>query len=245
MYDINDVLILGDSFCNKRKNDNHWPWIISNSLTGKADTTRGQGFSGASWWSVRKALLKELNESVPKILIICHTEYNRIPNDLDFGLNVASADYDCKNFGKTQYLYASDPSNSNNNLYIKNIPEAALMYYKYLISEDFNLWARNKWFEELDSICVSYKIEKILHIHCFQNYIPNHLQTMYDKNPYVFKAGSTLNESLYEISDEKNSTSEPVYNHFTAENNKKIAESILSYITNYKTGLIQSNLLGK
>lgn len=244
MYDINDILILGDSFCNKRANENHWPWIISNTLTGKTDTTRGQGFSGASWWSVRKALFKELKQSVPKIIIFCHTEYNRIPNDFDFGINIASAEYDCKNFDKTKYLYASDPTHINNNLYIKNIPEAALSYYKYLVSEDFNFWSRNKWFEELDSICENYSIEKIIHIHCFQNYIPGHLQQTYNKNLYVFRTGCTLDESLYEISDEKNSRNNSLYNHFTSENNKKLAKSILSHIKNYQTGLVQSNFLG-
>jgi len=48
---MTDLLILGDSFCRWRETDKHWPFLIEN------EKPRGVGFSGCSWWSVRKYLL--------------------------------------------------------------------------------------------------------------------------------------------------------------------------------------------
>ena len=70
---MTELLILGDSFCRWRETDKHWPFLIENKKP------RGTGFSGCSWWAVRKELLREL-KTKPKTIIFCHTECSRIPH---------------------------------------------------------------------------------------------------------------------------------------------------------------------
>ena len=145
MYRWEDVLVIGDSFCYSRIN-NTWPFIVSNTLSGSDKETRGQGFSGGSWWSVRKKLLNDLQNTIPKILIICHTEPHRIPNDYDYGLNYKSVEYE---------------------KFPTEIQLAAIYYYKNLMSRDFHEWTCLQWFKELDEIIEKNKIEKVIHFFLF------------------------------------------------------------------------------
>ena len=69
-FEHKDILILGDSFCELRSLPIDWPFIVSQKLSNSSEKTRGHGFGGSSWWSVRKRLLKELELHVPKVLIL-------------------------------------------------------------------------------------------------------------------------------------------------------------------------------
>ena len=91
MLTWNDIVIIGDSFCYHRTEAESWPKKLALQLTNDSTTvSRGLGYPGGSWWAARKRLLNELSISVPKILIMCHTEPNRLPNYYDFSLNGAS-----------------------------------------------------------------------------------------------------------------------------------------------------------
>ena len=229
-----DILIIGDSFCRSRKNPVDWPVILTKNLISQEKekvTVRGKGFSGASWWSTRKLLLKELEVHTPKILVITHTEAQRIPNDENFSLNSSSV-FDEHN--------------------IENIPgdlkTAAQLYYKSLFSIDFHIWAQKQWFLELDDIIQKYKIPYVIHFHSFKPWN--------NEKPHVFKNGVTFDKILWDNSDDcyilekykdKIDNQETslldlqhkyeVTNHFSRDKNNKIALASLRAIKNNFIGL--------
>jgi hypothetical protein len=213
MYNWDDVLILGDSFCGNRSNKNHWPQIVTCSLTGsefdQVAVPRGRGFPGGSWWSVRKEFLK----SAPcKVAVFCHTEPMRLPNDNDWGINTRSVEL--KQIHKEHSVDQPMP---------EDFAVAARLYYEQLISIDYHEWAITQWFKELDELLVN--VEKSVHLFCFSG----------PYNNYTFKNGVTLSQPLIQY-QRKN----PIFrkaafapNHFTLDDNVKFAKSILDVINNY------------
>ncbi len=206
MYEWDDILIVGDSFCAERDQLYHWPVIFANKLTNENKINpRGKGYGGASWWSTRKKLIEELNQLSAKIVIICHTEPNRIPNDHDYSLNYSNVQY--------QIL-----KNNKNKIF-----DAAEKYYKHLYSSIFLEWAQNRWFSELDEYLSKISIEKVIHLHCFPTK---------DRNPHIFKIGFTMNGFLFDYCDPTFPDDHP--NHMTLELNEKFANYLISVIENYQ-----------
>lgn len=241
MYNWQDILIIGDSFCQHRDTVNSWPYKLLSLLTvnNTQSPPRGKGFSGGSWWSTRKKLLTELELQVPKVLILCHTEYNRLPNDYDFGLNAISAEHDSENFSRSN-LYGVGKDNQYAHLYSTAVARAAVLYYKYLNSLEFNYWSRNNWFDEVETLCDKFKIEKVIHLHSFYDFVDNK-GPIY---PRVFKNAATAQEILWEICDDKEKFSKANYNHFNQEKNIKIANKLYEQINNYQTGLFSLDISG-
>jgi hypothetical protein len=232
MYDCDDILIIGDSFCASRHESDNWPKYLTDKLTGSDVIPRGQGYGGCSWWSTRNRLLKELDQKVPKILIMCHTEPNRIPSDYDFGINFKSVEIDNIWIANEKYR----------NHYSKDIKDAANMYYEYLHFFDFHHWAQEQWFLELDEILSEKKISIVIHIHCF-------------RNSKIFENGTTSEEDFrsLQITDDsgdvlqyKNDNKIRFDNHFTREQNIKIGEALYKVIQEYDPNdrLKNLNLLG-
>jgi len=216
MISYKDILILGDSFCGHRTHQNHWPKIIIDSLTENSTfnlSPRGYGFPGASWWSVRSRLIKELDIRVPKIAIFCHTEPQRLPNPKDWGVNTRSVEL------KEIHLLNS-PSTSMPEEYAT----AAKMYYEQLWMPDYHHWAVEQWFKELDELTSA--IEKVLHFYCFDGEYKN----------FTFKNGVTFTDSLinHEVKKKMFSTKQiPEANHFDENTNRQFAKTVLKYIDNY------------
>lgn len=239
----NDVLIIGDSFAQQRSEPTDWPKFVTATLTQEFNTTkspRGLGFSGASWWSSRNLLLKEVKKHSPKVLIMTHTEMQRIPSDENYGLNSASV-FNIENYTKPT---------STGNICPKEVLLAGQEYYKHLFCKDFHLWAQLKWFEEIDEIVKANHIPFVIHMHSFE---------VWDQNPtYIFKNGITFDKPLWDISDDNkllelksykkindlvNTIDADVWtnnsnrNHFTMANNVKLAQQIIDAINNYSNGL--------
>jgi len=213
----NDVLIVGDSFCSSRSEDWHWPQIFTLELTGAIVkdkiVPRGFGFNGASWWSSRNRIVKELNSQIPKVAIFLHTEPLRIPSDKDWGINYRSVELQTIHQTDTDDIPMTD-----------DFALAGKLYYEQLISFNFHEWAVNQWFLELDNL--SQSIEKVIHIYCFDG--------IYNK--YTFQHGITLGYPLIKYQQQipmfkKNL--EPVANHFNMQTNKKFAYSLLELVKNY------------
>jgi len=226
MFEHDDILIVGDSFSMHRDSDSDWPTLLATLQSGVVKRPRGQGFPGASWWSTRKCLLAELEVKVPEVLVMCHTESARIPSDFDFGLNIASA-ADCK---------VPVPKSQEHN-YVPKIKDAAAMYYTYLASTDYSNWAQAAWYTELESILATYNIPKVVHLHCFPTYYgQTHL--------HCFKVGITNVVPLWDLC--KDVPAGTGRNHFTVEQNIKIAHAINNTLIAYPThsGCINMNLLG-
>jgi hypothetical protein len=244
MYEWNDILIVGDSFASSRETMNHWPVALTTKLTGESYQQnrhpRGEGFSGGAWWSTRNNLLKELAMCVPKVLIMCHTNEDRIPSDYDFGLTSG-----CLDVGK----FIRGPGDDAR--YSTEVFNASRQYFKYLFSPSFHQWASEQWFNELDSILSKNKIPIIIHLHCFPGKTPG-IVTRGSGIPRVFSHGITSAEILSNlVQDTYNNnfdqSSGNFANHFKFPENIKIADTLYDAVMNYKTeqnGTVQNlNLL--
>ena len=216
MYSHSDVLIVGDSFAQHRSNPTDWPMALTKILTGSDEVPLGVGIGGTSWWTVRKSIVEALQNQPPKVLIACHTDAFRLPSDKDAGLTpgtVLEQEYDTK--------YA--------NWYSKEEFQAASMYYMHLMSMDFHIWARNQWYSELDNLLSPVPI--VIHLHCFPEQTGR-------QEPYIFKHGITSSEILFHLQVQEagspRGTDLPGFrNHFSPENNVKIARSLYKTIRNF------------
>jgi hypothetical protein len=170
-------------------------------------------------------------------LIVCHTEANRLPSDKDLGFNsgtVLGQEYDPKNacwYSKEEWI-------------------AAQMYYIHLMSKEFHAWSRTHWFDELDHITSSIPI--VIHLHCFVDF--ELTKRGHPIDSYTFKHGITSTEILFNLQTQEsalpNGRDMPGFrNHFSPENNLKIARSLYNAVINFdpaKNGTKQDlDLLGQ
>jgi galactitol-specific phosphotransferase system IIB component len=236
MYSSDDILILGDSFCAWRDHTNDWPVILLSKLTGLPTTIgpRGQGYRGAGWWSVRQALLKELEIKTPKVLIMCHTSHSRLASDLDLPLSPARAD------PNVPYTWSNEIIEKVGGiLELEATVKAITYYYGYLYSAEYHHWCQLQWFKELDSLVISNNIEKVIHLHV----IP------YKNDPiHCFTTGITNSEYLIDlviksgrVPGQVEDTS-VIRNHFTISENKSIANTLYDVIINDNSSGVVKNL---
>lgn len=229
-YEWNDILIVGDSFCAERTVQNDWPNIFATSLTAQSfrleRPVRGQGYRGASWWSARKKLIEELEKAPAKVLVFCHTEPYRIPNDQGLGINTLSVE--------TKIVATPAGVEKPSENFIK----AARGYYEYIISEDYHLWAYNQWFQEIDQIILKNNLEKVIHLFCFRGFYTSH----------TFSKGLTLETPLIDLQQysalwKKNDTR----NHFSPVHNLEFGARLANIIKNYPGDGVRLNtkLIGK
>lgn len=225
-YNWDDILIVGDSFCSYRDTNDSWPQIVTCALTGsKFDSNReprGKGFAGGAWWSYRKVLLKELEIKVPKVLIIFHTDPYRIPNDKDYSLNYVTVENRILTIDNEKHPMPV------------NVANAALLYYQELYSNEFAHWAVKRWFLELDDICKKYKIEKVIHLYCFDG----------DYAEHTFETGVTISTPLSSYTEKPKKIlfkfNSKIINHFSVKGNKLFAESMIDLVNNYP-GIVRLN----
>lgn len=247
MFKFSDILIVGDSFAGMRELETDWPVALTKLLVSdysvpnrsrdnlltyhsvKHRNPRGEGFPGASWWSTRRCLLAELDQELPKVVVICHTEANRIPNDYDFGITAPSAD--------ANMIVVPNTIAAQQN-FSPNIAKSAAAYYKYLSSEEYANWAMTAWFKELDEILAM--IPHVVHLHCFEPHFDG------NKQLYQFKTGITSTEILFNIAPDKTGCdpNNVFRNHFTVEQNVKIANAINMAVRKNVVGFADLNLLG-
>lgn len=229
-YEWNDILIVGDSFCGDRDAQSDWPNILVCSLTNQKFQTsqpvRGEGYRGGSWWSARKKLLEELKHCSVKVLVCCHTEPYRIPNDQGLGLNTRSV---CDTRNVATPVGAEKPS--------EDLINAAKSYYEYVISEDYHLWAYKQWFKEIDEITKNHNIEKVIHFFCFQDPYNNH----------TFAKGVTMEIPLIQYQTAPMWKKNTTRNHFLTAHNIELGIRLTNIIKNYPGDGVRLNtkLIGK
>jgi hypothetical protein len=221
MFEHKDILIVGDSFCGDRDTHNDWPMIISQRLTGYNNIPRGYGFGGGSWWSTRKRLLSELEICVPKVLIMCHTEPNRIPNDMDCGINSGI-------LGHGKIALHGEHLDMDRSTQQK-IVKAAVSYYEQLWCGEYCRWAQQAWHLELDALIASYNIPYVVHLLCFDSTVN-----------YVFQNGMTIKERLWAWAGYPEDQSNR--NHFTDDQNQKFGNRLADLILINPTGLVELSL---
>ena len=212
MYEWDDILIVGDSWCSERDSLDHWPNLLLKELTGvSTGIPRGQGFPGCSWWSIRNKLFDELKINPAKVIIIIHTESTRIPSDDNspMTVNMAFRTVTVKGRWDTQKKELR--------------ARAAAEYYSHLYSANFHMWAERKWFEELDNFLISHENAKIIHLYGHRTIIDN---------SYEFKMGITVERHLYHYFAQN--TQDIAYpNHMNITHNHKLALCLKDMILNY------------
>lgn len=207
MYEWNDILIVGDSWCGERDKSVYWPNQLLYKLTNISEgIPRGRGFHGCAWWSTRNRLFSELNSKPAKVVIVIHTEANRIPSDTNKPITIRMA------------LESESSKNFNN-----DINKAALNYYNYLYSANFHNWAEYQWFIELDKFLAKKQVEKVIHLYGVSKH---------PKQKYTFKHGVTIDQSLCRY-HKKNTPAMRYPNHLTYENNQRLASFLFNLIMNY------------
>jgi len=214
-YNWNDILIVGDSFCADRLTETHWPQPFTCKLTNtEFDATRiprGKGHAGASWWSTRRSLMKELSNSIPKVVIFCHTEKMRIPSDHDYALNYRAVEI--------RELVPTEKRKMP-----EDIALAAEGFYNHLISIEFQDWTMRQWFHELDWTMNKHQIEKVIHFYSFPDW--------HNRPLYKFKHGVTVMDPLYNY--HKITTNEQhFHNHLNDYENVQFASFVSNIIENY------------
>lgn len=227
-YTWEDILIVGDSFCADRNDQNDWPNIFTSAITRSSSGTkqiRGAGFPGASWWSARKKLLEELKNTPVKILVACHTEPYRIPNDDNLGLNTRSVGHNI--------IYVPSGIATPTENFVK----AAKNYYEYIISEEYHIWAYRQWFKEIDEIAQNYNIEKVVHFFCFQG----------PYNDHTFTNGVTMEIPLVQYQTSPLWKKNKTRNHFSIAHNLELGLNLANIIKNFPGNGVRLNtkLIGK
>ena len=204
----NDILIIGDSFCQSRHTPEHWPYILHKTLTGIKSSVmpRGFGYGGCSWWSVRQQLLKDVSICKPKILILCHTECNRLPSDLNIGISATSVE-------RGVLIPTNIPVDDDQR---QRLIQAGKLYYQELWVEEYHEWAQLAWFRELDQLVAAWDIPFVVHLHCFVN-------------NYTFKNGYTHPTSLFALAK---GDQQAGFNHFTLEENQYLSDMLANVIRN-------------
>lgn len=210
MYDWDDILIVGDSWCSEREHLVHWPNNLLFELTDiPKGIPRGIGYSGCAWWSVRKRLIDELNTKPAKIVIIIHTDASRMPSDTNKPLTINNA-----------RRYSKDTTKSLEN---RIMHKAADDYYKHFYSADFHNWAERQWFLELDNFLEKKQVKKVIHLYGVRR---NKDQI------YKFKCGVTVEQTIQKYYTTNTETMH-YPNHMTYENNQNLASFLYKLITNY------------
>jgi len=213
MYDWDDVLIVGDSWCAERDKFQYWPNYLLFELTEiiSKDIPRGKGYPGCSWWSTRNRLFNELKNKPAKVIIIIHTDPSRIPSDEDHPMTAHMAFRTVHVKGRWETPQKELRA------------RAAAEYYSHLYSANFHIWAEQKWFEELDSFLIDHKDAKIIHLYGLRTNIDNQ---------YKFNMGVTVEPHLYQYY--AHNTQNIAYpNHMSIEHNEKLALSLKNIILNY------------
>jgi hypothetical protein len=208
MYDTRDILIIGDSFCGQRDQTGEWPYDLHALLTGTGQVPRGQGFPGASWWSSRRCLLRELHLHVPEILIMCHTNEYRMPNDHDLGISDAQAQND--------HIFVPPTAEY---VYNHGILQAARSYYLHLYCREFWAWAADAWYQELESVIRQKNIQKVIHLCSY-------------RQVYRFTTGMVSQDCLFDLVQPGRSGP----NHYDTQQNIQLAHSLYNTLTNYTQG---------
>jgi len=222
-YTWDDILIVGDSFCWKRSNlkKGDWPIVLSNLLTGDVRRPRGAGVPGSSWWMTRKILLEEVNLRMPKVLILCHTEKDRIVNDYNYGIDPGIVS---GHGGFWENVFV-DKQNSPP---IDKIKNAAIDYYNHLYSPEYQDWTYNRWRKEVDVLLYSWKIPCVIHLN--------------SRYHHTYNYGTTSDEILTDNAPEFSTAVIYHRNHFPEELNKRIGHQLYNAVLNYNTNDRLKNL---
>jgi hypothetical protein len=179
----------------------------------------GRGWGGCAWWNTKKELDKYKSNRSTTVLIVVHTDPNRLPNDFDYPI--------------TPRLMQSLTGGTIGDDLVKHpgleYRQLALDFYNSeLFSMHFYEWAHRAWVAEIDQCNDFYAT---IHIPAFDN-----VNLSGVKNGIVLTPGNEF-KSLMDISNAEVgniiwSGRDTRRNHFKDVNNIKLAEAIRNVIVN-------------
>jgi hypothetical protein len=228
---VDELLIVGDSFCVNRTSPASWVNILKN-LYPKSKIT-GKGFSGQSYWHQRRWFLENFSKNPENTSIIfCHTSALRLPCFRDVPIT-------------PWVLSIDDPSSKSNELLnydednrIYNL--ARSFYSSELYDERFYIWTNEKWYHELSTLTKNFS--KVIHLFGFD--------FKEDKKPMLQKNSILCTTLLRSLSVAELGCNEsmplsmvfggpdPRVNHFNSHNNIQLALFLKNVLDDTKLGSI-------
>jgi hypothetical protein len=245
---FNKVIIIGDSFCFDRTDTNtDWPLILSKKLNVPL---YGKGFAGQSFWPCRNWINDIQNRKFfnnnKSLLIVCHTEYSRLPSNENVPLNLSVLQHEFEDdvqrdaATKIKNMFGNFKDNSNelvkskidiisDNLLLRAQKTKNLLkefYLSELYVNEFYNWAQQAWIKELNSM--SPEFYKIMHIKGFDmtEVIPENNSVLIDIEEFK----SLRNLSEQELINPNYSGMDRRRNHFKDNNNIVLAEKLAKII---------------
>jgi hypothetical protein len=222
MQSFNKIIIVGDSFCASRhyKDQYAWPVVLAKLLNC---SLLGRGHGGCAWWSSKLDLSSLKEDSATSILIVVHTDSNRLPNAHAIPVNTGQvfADSDNQVPGATEL--DAWPG-------IRKV--ATSFYTSELFCPEFYEWAQQAWIKELDADTEFYAT---IHIPAFDS-----VNLSCVKNGIFVIPGPNL-RSLRALSEREIGKTNWVgidarSNHFTDANNVNLAKALASIISKLQPG---------
>lgn len=244
------ICVIGDSFAahrsnadSKEFNSKEWSWVnlVESEL---CYSMSGKSFAGQSFWHQRRWLLRELvkpnsfKDKSNTILIICHTEAQRLPvkhNDWSITGHIVTAN---KQDPHSNEIFQVDPTGSLFDL-------VKAFYLSELFVTEFYDNCFYSWLNELPEL--TRKFKKVIHFFGFENrmnFLPNNVTRFYlDKliapNAVVVKT-LLMSLSLAERGN-KHTWGGPDIgpnraNHFNPHNNRQMFEEIKHIIDHVPGG---------
>jgi hypothetical protein len=216
MKNFNNLLIIGDSFCEHRVRQSDWPVALGRMLDCKV---HGRGWGGCAWWNSKKELDKYKSNRSTTVLIVVHTDSNRLPNDFNYPITPRLM----------QSLVGGTIVNDVVRYPWLKYRQLALDFYSSeLFSMQFYEWAHAAWINEIDQCNDFYAT---IHIPAFDN-----VNLSKVKNGIVLTPDSGF-KSLMDISNAELGTDSCTWagrdtrnNHFKDFNNIKLAEALRDVI---------------
>jgi hypothetical protein len=220
-----NIFFVGDSFCASYNRELFHKLGSRNSQYGKNNSyidlvarhfnciLQPHGYGGKSWWWSRVRFYRDL-ESIDLnsifAIVFCHTDHKRINNSW----------------------------NDNNELQHPDLSSEAKIFYKYYYDNEFNKWACENWFKEINE---KFADVKTVHFNCFRDTVELSRQLN----------GVVINTPLIDLSLKEFPTSTNIRkmilndkrtNHFSSRNNQVLANYIIRHLENYTPGQYELNL---
>ena len=224
------IAFVGDSFCAAYGLDEwklrgctlqQWgtdkPTYINQVVTTNSYTLYPYGFGGKSWWYSRQRFVEDLAripadifENQLETIVFCHTNSARINNAWN------------------RELSNTDTASS-----------IASNYYRHIFDSDFNDWAQQQWFKEINN---RWAHLKTIHFHCFTDSVKHShlLPGMVFTTPLIHISIGELSGTEKEI--DKLILDDQRYNHLSAANNQILADIIVRSIYKYRPGQYRLDL---
>lgn len=222
MQPFNKIIIVGDSYCASRHyNDQYaWPIVLAKLLNC---TLLGRGHGGGAWWTSKLDLGSYPGDPATTILIVVHTDSNRLPNAYAIPVNTGQVFADSN--GQVPGATELDAW--------PGIREVATSFYTSdLFCPEFYKWAQQAWIKELDADTRYYAT---IHIPAFDTVdltcVKNGIFVIPSKDLRSLRALDAL-ELEKDFTYMRDSRS----NHFSNTNNVNLANALASIILKLQPG---------